>query len=87
MKSRFQVYVGCVLVLAGIILLAHPDYHRGKKSERIMVGQQQTILQTEEIYSFPRPVSALIVLFGILLAAIGRQRVARDPRFQKPRKK
>lgn len=87
MNIRYPALAGGVLILAGLLLMAHPEFRRHVETRQIQVADQDTTLETAEIFTFPRIVSALMVIFGVaLLVAPRRPEPTRVRRALKPRR-
>ncbi len=73
--------------MAGLLLLGHPEFRRHVETKQIEVADQNTTLETSEIFTVPRIVSALIVIFGVaLIVAPKRPETTRIRRALKPRR-
>lgn len=67
MDRRYQAVAGALIVVAGLLLLGHPEFRRHVDTRQIEIADQNTTLETSEVFTVPRIVSALIVIFGVAL--------------------
>lgn len=65
--KRFLLVAGIVLVLAGIVGLAHPDFTYHQKKEVAKLGPMQATVEEEKILEIPRTVSIIAGVAGLVL--------------------
>jgi len=72
MKKPF-VILGVILMILGVIGLAHPIIPYNRRQEVLKVGPIETTVEKQESVEVPRPVSGLIALSGLGILVLGLQ--------------
>jgi hypothetical protein len=70
----FSRVVGLVLVVAGIVLLFHPNIPMPAKKSELHVGSTRAIIETRRIVSVPKAASWIVIGCGGLLVLLGARR-------------
>jgi hypothetical protein len=70
----FSRIVGLILVIAGIVLLFHPNVPMPAKKSELHVGSTRAIIETRRIVSVPKTASWIVIGCGGVLLLFGARR-------------
>ena len=69
--KRFVIILGVVLILAGAVCLAHPDFTYGSDKEVAKIGPFQATVTQDKVVQVPLAASAAAVVVGLVLVLVG----------------
>jgi hypothetical protein len=64
MKFHPIALVGALLVAAGIATLIYPQVMMPARSRKIQIGENEAIVSTHRVITFPRPFSVILIVCG-----------------------
>jgi hypothetical protein len=64
MKFQPIALVGALFVAAGIAALIHPQVMMPARSRKIQIGENEAIVSTHRVITFPRPFSVILIVCG-----------------------
>lgn len=70
----FSRIAGVILVIAGIVLLFHPNIPMPAKKSEVHVGSARAIIETRRIVSVPKAASWIVIACGGVLVLLGARR-------------
>ena len=71
--KKSLIVLGVVLLVLGVIGLAHPVFQYNRHEEVLKVGPLQTTVEKEESVEVPRLVSGLVAFAGLGIFVLGLQ--------------
>jgi hypothetical protein len=69
--KRFVIVLGVVLILAGAVCLAHPNFTYGTHEEVAKIGPFQATVAQDKVVQIPLAASASAVVVGLVLVLVG----------------
>lgn len=69
--KRLPLILGIVLLLLGVIGLAHPSFSYHKQEEVAKVGPFKATVDQEKMAQVPAAVSIVVLTLGIVLVVVG----------------
>ncbi len=69
--KRFVIVLGVVLILAGAVCLAHPNFTYGSDKEVAKIGPFQATVTQDKVVQIPLAASASAVVVGLVLVLVG----------------
>jgi uncharacterized membrane protein HdeD (DUF308 family) len=69
--KRLILVLGILLLLAGVVGLAHPAFTYHKKEDVAKIGPLQATVEQEKIVEIPMALSILLLVTGIGLTVFG----------------
>jgi hypothetical protein len=69
--KRFVVILGVILVLLGVVGLAHPDFTYHQQEEVAKIGPVKATVDQEKTVRIPPAVSIVLLVAGIGLVLFG----------------
>jgi uncharacterized membrane protein len=69
--KRIVIVLGVVLILAGAVCLAHPDFTYGSDKEVAKIGPFQATVTQDKVVQIPPAASAAAVVIGLALVLLG----------------
>jgi hypothetical protein len=69
--KRFAVILGVILLLLGVIGLAHPDFTYHQQEEVAKIGPVKATVDQEKTARIPLAVSIVLLVAGIGLVLLG----------------
>jgi len=69
--KRFVIVLGVVLILAGAVCLAHPNFTYGSDKEVAKIGPFQATVTQDKVVQIPLAASASAVVVGLVLVLAG----------------
>jgi hypothetical protein len=74
MSLSFSRVVGILLVIAGMVLLIHPNIPMRSQRSEVQIGSMRTILETRRVVSVPKMASWIVMACGGVLTIWGARR-------------
>ncbi len=69
--KRLPLFLGVILVVLGVIGLAHPSFNYHQKEEVAKVGPFKATVDEEKTAQVPPAVSIVVLTVGIILVVVG----------------
>jgi hypothetical protein len=69
--KRVVIVLGVVLILAGAVCLAHPNFTYGSDKEVAKIGPFQATVTQDKVVQIPLAASGAAVVAGLVLVLVG----------------
>jgi uncharacterized membrane protein HdeD (DUF308 family) len=69
--KRLPLFLGIILLVLGVIGLAHPSFNYHKQEEVAKVGPFKATVDQEKTAQVPPAVSIILLTVGIVLVVVG----------------
>jgi uncharacterized membrane protein len=69
--KRFVIVLGVLLILAGAVCLAHPNFTYGSDKEVAKIGPFQATVTQDKVVQIPLAASGFAVVVGLMLVLVG----------------